>query len=114
MVCRVRILVRVPEDTGDDSLSLYRWLTDESAVRRHGHLEPGAEPGGAMGQAVEWLSLVIGSGLSLGQLLVAIAAWRASRPRPVRVSVELPDRTITVDTTDPDEALDIARRLEAS
>jgi hypothetical protein len=44
---------------------------------------------------------------------VAIAAWRATRPRPYRVSVEFPDRTVAIEASDADEALAIARRLES-
>jgi hypothetical protein len=106
----VRILVHAPGDSGE---SLYQWLADEPEVRRYGELRPVAEPQpGEMGDPIAILSLVIGSGLSLGHLLVAIAQWRATLPRSVRVNVELPDRTITVETDDADEALDIARRLE--
>ncbi len=65
-----------------------------------------------MGDVVSALSLIIGTGVSLAQLFVSIAAWRATRPRPYRVSVELPDRTIAIETADADEALEIARRLE--
>jgi predicted nucleic acid-binding protein len=73
-----------------------------------------AEPGeGQMGEVLTAISLILGSGVSLGQLLVSIAAWRATRPRPYRVSVEFGDRTIAIETSDADEALEIARRLEA-
>jgi Effector Associated Constant Component 1 len=107
----VRILVQVPGETGE---SLYRWLADEPEVRRHGQLRsvPAGTPG-EMGDPIAILSLVIGTGLSLGHLLVAIAQWRAMLPRPVRVNVQLPDnRVVTVETDDPEEAMDIARRLE--
>jgi hypothetical protein len=111
----VRIWVQVPDGSEAEVRALYDWLAAEPEIRTTGHLirqtEYPAE--GSMGEVLSAVSLIIGSGISLGQLFVAIAAWRASRPRPYRVSVEFPDRTIAIETTDADEALEIARRLEA-
>lgn len=102
-------------DTGAESRSLYDWLAAEPEIRTTGQLTREARaPGeGQMGEILTAISLIVGSGVSLGQLLVSIAAWRATRPRPYRVSVEFPDRTIAIETTDADEALEIARQLEA-
>jgi hypothetical protein len=109
----LRIRVQVPEDTGDESRSLYEWLAAEPEVRIGGRLTAETDPGtGEMGDAFNAIVMILGSGMSLGQLLVAIAAWRATRPRPYRVEVELADRTIAIETSDADEALAIARRLE--
>ena len=111
----LQIRVHIPDDDGAEARALYQWLAGEPAIRTGGRLAAdSAEPGdGQMtGGVLEAISLVIGSGVSLAQLFVAIAAWRATRPRPYRVSVELPDRTIAIETSDPDEALEIARRLE--
>lgn len=109
--------MQIRVSVADEAEGLYQWLTAEPAIRAHGrpsleHAEPGE--GDMTGGVLESIMLVIGTGVSLGQLFVAIAAWRATRPRPHRVSVELPDRTIAIETTDLDEALEIARRIEAS
>jgi hypothetical protein len=111
----VRIRVQVPDDTGTESRSLYDWLAAEPEIRTSGRLTQEAEApaGGEMGEVLSAISLIVGSGVSLGQLLVSIAAWRATRPRPYKVSVEFADRTIAIETTDADEALEIARRLDA-
>ncbi len=111
----LHIRVSIPEDDGAEARALYRWLAAEPSIRTGGSLAADrAEPGdGDMtGGVLEAILLVVGSGVSLAQLFVAIASWRATRPRPYRVSVELPDRTIAIETADPDEALAIARRLE--
>lgn len=108
--------IRLSVADGDEAQALYQWLAAETAIRTHGRLaaETGAPGEGDMtGGVLEAILLVVGSGVSLAQLFVAIASWRATRPRPYRVSVELPDRTITIETADPDEALEIARRLES-
>lgn len=112
----MHIRVHIPEDDGAEARALYQWLAGEPSIRTGGQLateqsDPG--DGQMTGGVLEAISLVVGSGVSLAQLLVAIAAWRATRPRPYRVTVELPDRTIAIETADPDEALEIAQRLEA-
>jgi hypothetical protein len=112
----LHIRVHIPEDDGAEARALYQWLSGEPEIRRSGRLSTEeSDPGdGQMtGGVLEAISLVVGSGVSLAQLLMAIAAWRATRPRPYRVTVDLPDRTIAIETSDPDEALEIARRLEA-
>jgi hypothetical protein len=117
MVTRYALQIRVsiPEDDGAEARALYQWLAAEPEIRTGGHLttESGQPADGEMGDPLSVIALVLGSGISLGQLFVAIASWRATRPRPYRVTVELPDRTIAIETADPDEALEIARRLES-
>jgi hypothetical protein len=114
--CALHIRVHIPEDDGAEARALYQWLAGEPSIRTGGQLateqsEPG--DGQMTGGVPEAILLVVGTGVSLGQLFMAIAAWRATRPRPYRVTVELPDRTIAIETEDPDEALEIAQRLEA-
>ena len=111
----LHIRVHIPEDDGAEARALYQWLAGEPSIRTGGQLaSESTDPadGQMTGGLFEAISLVVGSGVSLAQLFMAIAAWRATRPRPYRVTVELPDRTIAIETADPDEALEIARRLE--
>jgi len=111
----VRLWVDIPDGSEADVRSLYDWLAAEPEIRTAAHLIRQTEtpPPGEMGEVLSAISLIVGSGLSLGQLLVAIAAWRATRPRPYRVSVRFPDRTVAIEASDADEALAIARRLES-
>jgi hypothetical protein len=111
----LHIRVSIPEDDGTEVRALHQWLAAEPEIRTGGELateqtEPGDDH--MAGGVLEAILLVVGSGVSLAQLFVSIASWRATRPRPYRVSVELADRTVTIETADPDEALAIARRLE--
>lgn len=110
----MRIRVQVPDDA-EEARSLYAWLAAEPTVRTSGQLRPENTdpPPGAMGPVLEAVSLVVGSGLSLGQLLVAVAAWRATRPRPYRVEVAFGDRTVAIEAADAEAALAIARQLDA-
>src|SRR5689334_9102422 len=118
MVTRYALHIRVSiaDDDGAEARALYQWLAGEPEIRRAGRLtaEQSEADGGQMtGGMLGAISLIVGSGVPLAQLFMAIAAWRATRPRPYRVTVELPDRTIAIETADPDEALEIAQRLEA-
>jgi hypothetical protein len=111
----LQVRLSIADDDGAEARALYQWLAGEPEIRTHGALtaEQSQPADGQMdGGVLEAISLIIGSGVSLAQLFMAVAAWRGTRPRPYRVSVELPDRTIAIETADPDEALEIARRLE--
>jgi hypothetical protein len=85
----VPVQLRVECEPAAEIESLYRWLRRERAVRVDGELTraPGDDPE-AMGTLLDVLTLIIGSGLSAGQLALAVASWRDTR-RPA------PDVTIT-------------------
>jgi hypothetical protein len=80
----VPVRLRLECDSTADAESLHRWLRREQAVRVDGELSraTGDDPE-AMGALLDVLTLVIGSGLSAGQLALAVSAWRdAHRPAP--------------------------------
>jgi len=111
----VEAWVSVPGDSRDDLRSLRNWLADEPSVRRHGRLAERAErPGPDVMGVSDILSVVVGSGLSLGQLVNLIVTWRASRPRPVLVRVQVGDRTVEVRTADIGDVPGIVEELEAT
>ena len=78
------VRLRLECDSTTDAESLHRWLRREQAVRVEGELARGTEPDPeAMGTLLDVLTLIIGSGLSAGQLALAVASWRdARRPAP--------------------------------
>ena len=84
-------------------------------MRIHGDLRYADTLGGnEMGPGVEVLSLIVGSGLTLVQLGLAIAQWRDTRrPAPtVTITKETEDgRTITIETSDPAEVEAALREL---
>lgn len=99
----------VPSDPDDDRdlRSLYAWLRDERELRgitriRPAHAEPGREE---MGGVLEAVTAVISAGTALGQLAVAIAAWRESRRSRSTI-------TVVVHEGDRDDALPVLRALE--
>ena len=68
----------------EEAESLHRWLRQEQAVRVDGRLARArSDDPQTMGTLLDVLTLVIGSGLSAGQLALAVATWRDSRrPSP--------------------------------
>ncbi|MFI7540904.1 hypothetical protein [Actinoplanes sp. NPDC049599] len=82
------VRLRLECDSTADAESLHRWLRREQAVRVDGELTrlPGGDPE-QMGTLLDVLTLVIGSGLSAGQLALAVAGWRAARRPAPRVTI---------------------------
>ncbi|HWG98072.1 MAG TPA: hypothetical protein VNV66_01845 [Pilimelia sp.] len=115
----MQIIVRVDGGDLDEVRSLRDWLADEQPVRRHGRLRYADAPGdsGAMGPVLDALSLALSSGLSLLQVVFAIAQWRTSRPAAptVRVTLERPGGgTVRIETSDPEALARLVRSLERS
>jgi hypothetical protein len=97
-------------DDEDSLRMLYRWLREDE-IRRAVPvtLTPTAPRPGEMGAAFEMISAVVSNGIALGGLLVAVASWRGSRPRPPRVRIRHGDTVVELDGS-PDE---IRRVLDA-
>ncbi|GAA3350560.1 hypothetical protein GCM10020358_76970 [Amorphoplanes nipponensis] len=92
------VRLRLECDSTADAESLHRWLRREQAVRVDGELaRGGTDDPERMGTLLDVLTLVIGSGLSAGQLALAVAGWRdARRPAPrVTVTHTAPDGAVT-------------------
>ena len=71
-----------------DAESLHRWLRREQTVRVDGALARGdGDDPEAMGTLLDVLTLIIGSGLSAGQLALAVTSWRESRRPAPRVTI---------------------------
>jgi hypothetical protein len=111
----VRLLIRVESDQ-DETDSLREWLEQEPEVERSGDLRPGpATDAEHQGVDIAVLSLAISSALSVGNLVLAIANWRHSRPAApvVTITRDLPDGTVVrIDTFDPDALAEAVRKLE--
>ena len=97
------VRLRLECDSTDDVESLHRWLRQEQAIRVDGRLARAAsDDPETMGTLLDVLTLIIGSGLSAGQLALAVASWRdARRPAP----------TVTITHTAADGAV---TRIEAA
>ncbi|MEU3620782.1 hypothetical protein ABZ725_52445 [Streptomyces sp. NPDC006872] len=79
--------------------SLYRWLIHDQEVVNHAQISliPAREKIGEMGVAFEVINAVFNSGIALGNLALACAAWRGSRPSAPVVRIERGGMTITVE-----------------
>jgi len=114
MGMRMQVRVRLEQPDVPAMIELRDWLDRDDRLGPGSAPSWGGEPAdGHMSGALGWLQFGVGTALALGQLLVAIAAWRDSRPdKPsVLVSAETEHgiETVHIDTSDPD-ALDRAVR----
>ena len=93
--------------------SLRDWLLNEPAIRRHGRPASGGSPRpDELGVVLDWLSFAVGTGLTTAQLVLAITAWRASRPRPPAITIKTPTVTVTLDSADPEAVSGIISTLD--
>lgn len=80
--------LRLECESTEDIESLHRWLRQEQEVRVDGALARVLDDDPeAMGALLDVLTLVIGSGLSAGQLALAVASWRDSRRPSPKVTI---------------------------
>ncbi|GAA3456313.1 effector-associated constant component EACC1 [Dactylosporangium matsuzakiense] len=104
-----------PASDIDELLNLQQWLVGEPGiVQSEIGLSTGAEDGQLSG-AVEIISLVLGTGLSVAQLLLAVAQWRSTRPSaPAIVLTRIdPDGTsVRIESADPAAVAAAARALD--
>jgi hypothetical protein len=100
----------------DATESLREWLAADAEIQRSGDLRYGrATDPEHQGVDIEVLSLAITSTLTIGDLIFQILDWRRSRPNPptITVSQERPDGTVVrVETSDPEAAAEVVRRLD--
>ncbi|MDN3294357.1 hypothetical protein QWM81_09900 [Streptomyces ficellus] len=88
------------------------WLTQEQLLRGQVRIPLDSVPlPGAMGQPLELVSVLLSNTIALGNLLVAVAAWRQSRPRRPSVRIEVNGCSFTLDTSNPSELQALARAL---
>ncbi|MFF7414854.1 effector-associated constant component EACC1 [Streptomyces platensis] len=88
----MRVEVRV--ESGDNELrSLLNWLRSDPDIRRSAALEMREQPPqeGQMGTAADVLQLVTENGWNAANFVLALAAWKRTRPRASRVTVRRDD-----------------------
>ncbi|MET7396042.1 hypothetical protein ABZS66_21365 [Dactylosporangium sp. NPDC005572] len=99
----------------DTLLSLQQWLVGEPGlVQSEIGLTTEGRPG-ELGAAVEIISLVLGTGLSVGQLLLAISNWRRARPKAPAVVLTRTDPdgvSVRIESSDPEAVAAAARALD--
>jgi Effector Associated Constant Component 1 len=103
------------DGAGEELRSFQEWLREEPEVRRHAVISlEAAEPAGAgeMGGALDVVKLVIDTGFQILNFGLAYVSWRASRPRPIAVTVERDGVKITLDDSDPEVIARLVRALD--
>ncbi|GAA2365559.1 effector-associated constant component EACC1 [Dactylosporangium salmoneum] len=104
-----------PAPDVDTLLSLQRWLVGEpDVVQSEIGLSTAGSPG-ELGAAVEIISLVLGTGLSVGQLLLAVSNWRSTRPAAPAVILTRTDPdgvSVRIESADPQAVAAAARALD--
>jgi hypothetical protein len=107
------LYVRLAEPDVDTLLELQHWLAHDDRFPTPTQQRPGPS-GGTLGTGVDVLQLVVGNAIALGQVLLSIAQWRQSRPRPpaLRVAVHRPDgASVSIESDDPEAIAAIVREL---
>jgi len=109
------IQIRVSGASADGELeSLYAWLRDEPDVQRHALISLlGPESDATqMGTAFDVIQLVVDGGFQAANLALAYAAWRATRTKASRVTIEHNGVIVTLDGSESDGLEAIVQVLE--
>jgi hypothetical protein len=64
-----------------------------------------------MGGAVEVINVVLSNSIAVGSLLVAVASWRRSRPRPPSTRIEGHGISITIEDASPETVRRVVQAL---
>jgi hypothetical protein len=112
----MQLRLRLPEGVDlDVALDLRRWLNEELGSHFDPEFTDATSPD-EMGPSLEVVSLIIGTGLSVLNLLIAIAQWRDSRhqaPSVIVCRVDLEGATVRVESSDLRVLAEAAGELEA-
>ncbi|MFG2644543.1 hypothetical protein ACGFYP_26650 [Streptomyces sp. NPDC048370] len=107
----MRVDVRVSAE--DDELrSLHQWLRTDADIRRSSSLslqEQRPAPG-QMGGLLDVIQLVTDNGWSAASFVVALAAWKRTRPQDPRIEIRRGDTVIVLTQCSEDE---INRAIQA-
>ncbi|TXS34502.1 hypothetical protein EAO71_01060 [Streptomyces sp. ms191] len=110
----MRLEVQVASGAGN-LRSLQGWLRSDPQVRRSATVEVrGSSPRpGEMGTALDVLQLVTGNGWSAASFVLALVAWRQTRPQRPRVEIRRGDTVIILTDCLPEEIERATRALDA-
>ncbi|MBX6356392.1 MAG: hypothetical protein IRZ05_11130 [Micromonosporaceae bacterium] len=114
----MQVTVRLEQADVDALSELREWLLETDAVRRYARLRWADTTGSdSTGVGLDALQLVVGNGLSVRQLLVAIGEWQDSRESDARVLVSRRSQDgapVVISALDPPALEDAIRALEGS
>ncbi|MFD8915963.1 hypothetical protein [Streptomyces sp. NPDC059575] len=95
--------------------SLQGWLRADPVVRRSAvvGVHSGVPGPGEMGAVLDVLELVTGNGWSAASFVLAVAAWRQSRPQRPQVEIRRGETVIVLAEGSEEEIARAVRALEA-
>ncbi|MFL4905086.1 effector-associated constant component EACC1 [Streptomyces sp. MMS24-I2-30] len=100
--------------SGGLTASLQRWLAADPELRGEVTFAPtsgAAAPGTMGGASLDVINVVVSNSLALGSLLVALAGWRSSRPRPPQITLERDGVVVTVHDASPETVEQVLARF---
>ena len=111
----MRLEVRVGLAVGE-LRSLQGWLRADPGVRRSAAVEVGGGvPGpGEMGTGLDVLQLVTGNGWSAASFVLAVVAWRQSRPQRPQVEIRRGETVVVLTDCSQEEIERAVRVLDAA
>uniref|UniRef100_UPI00384CF355 effector-associated constant component EACC1 n=1 Tax=Streptomyces pristinaespiralis TaxID=38300 RepID=UPI00384CF355 len=111
----MRLEVRLESGAGE-LRSLQGWLRSDPDVRKSAVTEVrGSTPQpGEMGTALDVLQLVTGNGWSAASFVLALVAWRQTRPQQPRVEIRRGDTVIVLTDCTPEEIERATEALDAA
>ncbi|MGW2407738.1 effector-associated constant component EACC1 [Streptomyces sp. NPDC001739] len=109
----MRVEVRV-ESADNELRSLLNWLRSDPDIRRSAALEMREQPPqeGQMGSAADVLQLVTENGWNAANFVLALTAWKRTRPRASRISVRRDDLADALTNCSEEQIARIIRLLE--
>ncbi|GES28676.1 hypothetical protein AB0G60_04220 [Streptomyces angustmyceticus] len=109
----MRIEVRV-ESADDELRSLLNWLRKDPDLRRSAVVELREQPPqeGRMGSVADIVQLVTDNGWNAANFVLALAAWKRTRPRASRVTVRRDDLADALTDCSDQQIARIIRLLE--
>ncbi|RDL05150.1 hypothetical protein DER30_6848 [Streptomyces sp. HB202] len=111
----MRLEVQMEPGSGE-LRSLQGWLHSDPEVRRSvvSDLRPSTPQPGEMGTALDVLELVTGNGWSAASFVLALVAWRQTRPQRPRVEIRRGDTVVVLTDCSPEEIERATRVLDAA
>ncbi len=108
----MRVDLRMEHGVGE-LRSLHTWLRSDAVVRRSATLElqEGALQPGQMGSAVEVIKLVTENGWSAASFVMAVVAWKRTRPRSPQITISRDDTTVSLTNCSDEEVERVIRIL---
>lgn len=101
------------EHGASDLRSLHTWLRSDAVARRSTTLElqgPSLQPG-QMGSAVEVIKLVTENGWSAASFVMAVVAWKRTRPQNPQITISRDDTTVSLTNCSDEEVERVIRIL---